>query len=223
MADERRQTRIDPLVEGVTDGVSHGYQALERVLEGLAQSLRVQGRGGGAGSGVSAAGRPSAVDHSTQIVIELLHRAGDLAHGVAHAVARQGPGAPGQQESTHEVVLEAPPGGRASADFKLWNTGPTVLRQLSFQATDLHGAGEQIASKAVTFRPQAVKNIRQNAAAEVQVEVTVPAKAVAGRYRGLVQAKPGDAYAVLELTVLEGAARPTRAPASKRSTKPRRS
>jgi hypothetical protein len=220
MADERRQTRIDPLVEGVTDGVSHGYQALERVLEGLAQSLRVQGRGGAAGSGVTPAGRPSAVDHSTQIVIELLHRAGDLAHGVAHTVARQAPGGAAQQAGAHEVVLKAAPGERSSADFKVWNTGPTLLRELTLHASDLHGEGRQIPSTAVTFTPPAVHNVRQSAAAEVQVEVAVPSGAVAGRYRGLIEASPGDTYAVLALTVVEGGPHRATAGRAKSSKKP---
>jgi hypothetical protein len=234
MPAERRQS-IDPLVAGVSDGVSHGYRALERVLEGLAQSLRVQGRAGTEGSTVTGAGQRSAADHSTQIVVELLHRAGDLAHGVAHSVARQASGGGVQAEGTHEVVLEAAAGGKASAEFKVWNTGPTVLRELTLHATDLQGADRTIASKAVKFKPSAMETVRQNAAAEVQIEVTVPARTAPGRYRGLIHATPGDTYAVLALTVLEGAAkrgraasaagakRTTRAPASKQASRARKS
>jgi methionine-rich copper-binding protein CopC len=235
MADERRQTRIDPLVEGVSDGVSHGYRALERVLEGLAQSIRAQEGAEPSGSAARTGDRPSAIDHSTQIVVELLHRAGDLAHGVAHSVSSQAPRGATQHAGTHEVVLRAAPGAKARADFKVWNTGPTVLRELTFHATDLQGGGRRIAATNVRFHPSAVKNVRQNAAADVQVEVTVPARAVAGRYHGVIEATPTDTHAVLALTVLEGGAkraargaaagekRSTRVPASKRASRARKS
>jgi hypothetical protein len=198
-----------PFVSGVSDGAWYGYQALERVIEGLAESLRLQARTGAprqvrrpyprAGQTPPRA-TPALVDELAYVFAQLLGRAGELAQEVSGSIVHQAESARAEP-CIPQLPLEAAAGTRACVQFKVWNTGSTVLRQVTLTPTDLIGAAGRIGSKAVTFAPPIATDIRQNAAASVEVNVAVPPQAVPGLYRGLVQAEPGDTCAVLELTV----------------------
>jgi uncharacterized membrane protein len=99
------------------------------------------------------------------------------------------------------LALCAAPGATAATTFTVWNTGPTVLTDVQLSATDLIGGSLHGADNAVTFVPALIPQIGPGKGESVEVSVGVPKDAQPGLSRGVVVATPGDASAVLELTV----------------------
>src|ERR1700758_4713871 len=160
---DRPRRPIEPLVSVVGDGVSLGYSALELVVEGLRESLRIQsGRGGARQRGPS--GRPAVPLSSTPrsggsaapslstsaallgdlaaIAAELFGRAGAVAAEVANTVSER-VAQPAEAPSIPELIVGTVAGGTATLEFSVWNTGPTALRHVTLQATELIGAEDR--------------------------------------------------------------------------------
>jgi uncharacterized membrane protein len=207
---------VDPFVAGVSDGVAHGYQAVERVVSGLHQSLRIQARPALPSAQFTAQGtqipprqttygQPATlalVDDLAAIFAELLTRAGDAAQEISHAITtQQQAGASARQDCISRLLLSATPGKTASVQFDFWNTQAVALRPVGFAATDFIGDAGRIGNDVVRFDPPVIEFLRPGDGASVSVEVAVPEQAAAGLYRALVQAEPGNATVVLELTV----------------------
>jgi hypothetical protein len=208
---------MEPLLTAVTDSVATGYQALEHVLEGLRESLRLQT---GSAARVASparkvpparrraahppAGGPTIpagiVQDLAAIIAEGLGLAGTLVEDVAHAIAESAPGPTGA-ECLPALALTAPPGGTAKTQFTVWNTGPTLLTKVELSASDLIGAGLRIPEQTVEFAPSSIPQIGPGKGETVEISVPVPPDTPAGLCRGVVMASPGDACAVLALTI----------------------
>ena len=205
---------IDPLVGVVKDSVALGYEAVELVVEGLRESMRLQTdavRGsvraaatrpaaGRSAQPARAAAPPALVGDVAALAAELFRRAGAVADQVATsstAHAAPGSGADGVPELPAEVVA----GESVTLELSIWNTGPTALRDVAPNATDLLGAGTTCTRDGIVFAPPIVAHIGPGKAATVQITASVPAKTPAGIYRAMIQSEPGDKCAVLELTV----------------------
>jgi hypothetical protein len=218
-AEQRSSARrgYDPLVAGISEGVAAGYEALEYVVEGLRESLprtasthAGAGHGGAGGrrtrSGHGSAGRGigvpyDLVDDVAIILADILEGAGEVAREVAESI-RERRGAP-SRPGVPELELKAAPGERAVVDFRISNTSSKSLKGVKLIAAPLIGSGRPIPADDVTFEPREIDRIGPNRAATVKVIVAVPRDASpGGRYRGLIQAEPGGAHAVLELRVI---------------------
>ena len=221
--DEPQPRPIEPLLEAVTDSVATGYQALEHVLEGLQESLRLQTGaplrpraraarpaarfrpGGGPPPArrvrTGAAHRAGLVQDLAGLVTEALGLAGTLVQDVAEAIGEQTHGSAGAEQCLPTLALCATPGASATTTFTVWNTGPTVLMNVQLSATDLIGGSLRGADNAVTFAPASIPQIGPGKGESVEVSVDVPKDAQPGLSRGVIAAAPGDASAILELTV----------------------
>jgi hypothetical protein len=134
------------------------------------------------------------------IAAELFGRAGAVASEVASTVSER-VAQPAQTPSIPELVVDAVVGEPTTLEFSVWNTGPTALRKVVLNATDLIGSGHHSIRDAIKFRPAIVAQVGPGRSVDVEVDVSVPKSAVAGVYRGLIQAEPGDTCAVLMLNV----------------------
>jgi hypothetical protein len=216
---------MEPLLTAVTDSVATGYQALEHVIEGLRESLRLQA-GAPVRTRVVRATRPAAAlqpgcdapapaTHAKGgaghragllqdlggLVAEALGVAGTLVQDVAEAIGEQPTHGSGGEQCLPTLTLCAAPGATATTTFTVWNTGPTVLTDVELSATDLIGGGLRSADNAVSFVPPSIPQIGPGKGESVELSVGVPKDARPGLSRGVVVATPGDASAVLELTV----------------------
>lgn len=218
--EDRGQARgpIEPLVSVATEGVALGYQALELVVTGLREGLRLQpGSSSGpaatsaaalrarrsTGSGPAAPARAAAGGLTSDLAAiagEVFKRAGAAADEVARAIPKQAQ-APGP---IPELAAEVAAGNTAKVPFSIWNTNPTVLKAVSFAATDLIGVDTSRLGAEITFDPPRLGRIGPGKGATVQIMVAVPPGTPAGTYRALVQAEPPDTCAVLQLSVTAG-------------------
>jgi hypothetical protein len=231
--DQDARRPLDPVVAGLLDGANAGYQAVESVLQGLNEGLRRQAARPPARSGAPAprgfAPRPDAAPapggprdlapgapagrrgelagHLLGIVDGLLGVATNMTQSLADLNARRAaPPAAAPAPATDaplQVAMTATPGTDAIGDFALWNTGPSILTDVSFSATELMGGPPPIRAAAVSFAPPYVPQIAPGASALIGVVVGVPADAPPGRYHGLIQPSVGAAWAVVELEVAE--------------------
>jgi hypothetical protein len=224
---------LDPVIAGLLDGANAGYQALESVLAGLHEGLRRQAARPGAApppTGASPAGfapdtdsgagpgsraltptdrtarAGELLDHMLGIVDGLLGVATNMTRNLAdlNTTRRFGP-APQAAAGPLQVVIRASPGLRGAGDFVLWNTGPSILSDVSFTATDLVGGPPSIPSRAVSLNPPSVAQIGPGTSEQIGVVVTVPADTPLGRYHGVVQPSVGSAWAVVDLEVVAAA------------------
>jgi hypothetical protein len=210
MAGERGSKRrgYDPLVAGISDGVAAGYQALEYVFQGLSESLeRRPGtrsrheRDGERRRPARGVGPPlDIVDDLASLFAELLGRVGEVAQETASSITDRS-WVPAQEEECVRLEITAEPGGQGFTDFRVWNPSSKVLNRVDLMATDLIGHEETIDADAVTFAPTHVDRIPPNRSASPKVVVQIPEDASLGTYRGVIQAMPGQAWAVLEVTV----------------------
>lgn len=214
-ADEKAARRpTEPLIAGVSDGVASGYDALEHVLRGLRESVRQRARVGDASApGARAASGPARgsppglrmpssdlVDEIASLATQLLDRGAYLARDVSGYIDERpwdGPGAQGAAT----LGLRAAAGEVPSVEFRVTNTGASALRSVRLGATDLIGGAGRIGADAVGFDPEAIERARPGGSVTVEVSVSVPKDVPPGTYRGVVAADPGEAWAVLELTV----------------------
>ena len=217
----RNRPGYGPLLDGTRDAVDAGYQGVEYMLEGLRASFEHRPRGGSGtrrpdGSRTHAqrrrssaimeaeSGQTGPADLVTQlmsIVAEVLNRAGDAAQAFAEAVVEQSwmtatsMGVPAWLEASAE------PGKQAKVDFRVWNPGSSELRNVRLTASDLLGEENLSGTGLVTTNPTTIDRISPHGDAKASVIVSVPSDAKPGEYRALIQADPGEAWAILELTV----------------------
>lgn len=227
--DETGSRPHEPLVSGVRDGVEHGYRALETVLDGMRGSLdRVSSRSGrssepdaprprrrpvtgsheqtqsGPGGERTATGARRPLGELLGVMTELLSYAGEVAVDLADEVTG---GLGGHGTPDGALVLRGPAaiaGGETRVQFHLHNRQPRATEPIDFVATDLVGSHGTIDASAVRFDPESIDRIAPQGHAEVDVVVSVPDKTDEGRYRGLVHASLGDAWAVVEVEVVRG-------------------
>lgn len=225
--DETGSRPHEPLVSGVRDGVEHGYRALETVLDGMRGSLdRVSSRSGrssgpdaprprhrpATGSHEQAQSGPSGERATTgarrplgellHVMTDLLSYAGEVAVDLADEVTG---GLGGHGASGGALVLRGPAtvaGGESRVQFHLHNSQPRATEPIDFVATDLIGTSGSIEASWVRFDPGSIDRIPPQGHAEVDIVISVPEKAEAGRYRGVVHATLGEAWAVVEVEVV---------------------
>jgi hypothetical protein len=221
----------------VSDSVSLGYSALELVVEGLRESLKIQSARGAPsrGSGhptVSLSARPAAagppphgrpagstppslgtsaalLGELAAIAAEVFGRVGTVAAEVANTVSERVT-QPADTPSIPELIVAAVAGQTATLPFSVWNTGPTALRKVTLNATELIGAEQRSLKGTITFRPPIVTRVGPGKFVDVEIDVALPKTTPPGIYRGLVQAEPGDTCAVLMLEVTAPPATPKR-------------
>jgi hypothetical protein len=198
----------EPFVAAIGDGVNSGYDALEYVYEGLRESLRLRTGAERSGQAVRRqrgrardrdAGDTGALDDLAGLVSNLLGTASDIVQEFAQFV--------GERSSTTQtdvLVMETAPNESVTVIFEVHNTGTTRLRNVALLATDLIGDGPRIPAEAVSFEPPSIPNIARSASITTKVTVAVPSGTTPDTYRGVVQAEPGSAWAVLELRVVPG-------------------
>ena len=100
----------------------------------------------------------------------------------------------------HAVELSGAPGETVTDQFLLTNTGQTALKGLTFDKTNLIGAGAYtIRRAAITLTPTPTPRGRASTArvapagsTTVTVAVKIPGAAPAGMYRGIVCAQFGQ-------------------------------
>jgi hypothetical protein len=119
----------------------------------------------------------------------------------------------------HTLELAGAPGETPTDEFLLTNTGPTALKQLAFEKTNLIGAAATpVRASAVSFNPDSqgtVGRVRPGGSTTITVAVKIPPRTPPGIYRGVVCARfassddrteaaagPVGAWALLELDVL---------------------
>ena len=141
------------------------------------------------------------------VFAELLGTAGAFAEEVAQTIAEQAAGTP-DDTCLPVLTARAAPGGTATTDFTVWNTGAAALKGVALQATDLVSASARSPEDAVSFTPAAISWIGPGKGETIAITIAVPKDALPGTYRGVVIAAPGDACAVLELTITEPAPQP---------------
>jgi len=234
----------DPVVTAAGEAAAAGYRGLENVYASLRESLRrspprferaasarertarASGRRAGpARTGAApAAPAPAAHDAAPHSIVteiadltaDMLDRLGEAAREIATHIAERDRGeAPAD---VPRLELQAPPGATAKVQFSFRNTGAVALKQVTFVATHLLGAGVYIESDAVRFEHEGkghVERMAPGALTEVTVAVDIPDDAVPGTYRGVIAAgsppptarrayegAPVGAWALLELDVL---------------------
>jgi hypothetical protein len=198
----------DPLVAGISDGVAAGYQALEYVFQGLSESLERRpgtgtkhDRGGHKRRSPRGTGPPlDIIDDLASLFADLLDRAGEVAQETAHSITER-PWVQAHEDECARLGISGEPGAEASTDFRVWNTSSKVLHRVDLSSTDLIGHEKNIDADAVTFAPSYLDRIPPNKSAAPKVVVKIPDDAELGTYRGVIQATPGGAWAVLEVTV----------------------
>jgi hypothetical protein len=151
--------------------------------------------------GPGAPGAPvAAIQELTAIVAQLVDTAGAVAEQVACTIAEQLAG--GAVDGCLPVLCASvAPGGTAPLKFTVWNAGSVAIKEVVVRATDLVAAHASVAAGTVTFKPETIAVIAPGRGETIDIEVAVPKDTAPGLYSGVVIAWPGDACAVLELTV----------------------
>jgi hypothetical protein len=216
----------EPLVAVITDSLNAGYQGLDYVLEALRASIERQPRAGSTrrggalrtaaeGGGTRGAANPHPGDSEAagpaDVVSDLLaifativERAADAAKELAQAISKQTAKSGGHTR----LLAEAEPGEKAKVAFQVWNPSSSALTKVRLVASELigeEGVG-RIGADAVTSTPAVIDRIDPYRDAKASVVVSVPSSAKPGEYRGLIHSDPGDAWAILHLTVEQVAA-----------------
>lgn len=245
---EPRRRTIDPIVAGIGEGVAAGYRAVESVVVGVSESARMRSATRAAGTAASAATRPRArraqpagtrarsagqprttprtvrdttpptiIGELADLTAELLDGIGDAVREIAGHIAERDRFEDDPRH--HTLELEGPQGETVRDEFLLSNTGPTALKDLDFEKTNLIGAAATpIRAGAIKLKPEAegtVDRVRPGGSTTVTVSIKIPADAAPGRYRGVVCARfasdddraeaeggPIGAWALIELEVL---------------------
>ena len=242
MADYRKPPRrqVDPLLAVAAEAAGAGLRGADYVVEGLSEGLRRRTRSRSAGR---AAGRqraaqarspvggsgshggttppahegppPRVTGGTADLFVELLDRFGEAVQDIAAAIADR-ESYDGEPECP-TLELRGVPGHSARIEFDFTNTGPTVLANVAFEATNLLGAATRIGARAVSFKHGKHRNIPRVAPggrARVIVVVKIPGDTPEGTYRGLIAARsappegraeteggPHDAWTLIELKV----------------------
>jgi hypothetical protein len=220
---------MEPLLTAVTDSVATGYQALEHVIAGLRESLRLQA--GAPARAPAGAARPAAAFQPRRGVSPAVFGQRDTFRPAAmtssrhrsHSGSTAGAANPaglvqdvaalvaGGQECLPTLALCTAADGTATTSFTVWNTGPTLLTDVQLSATDLIGGSLRSPGNSVKFAPASIARIAPGKGESVELSVSVPRDAAPDLCRGVVVATPGDASALIELTVT-GAPQPVAVP-----------
>lgn len=228
MTDEQHLRRpLDPVIAGMADAANAGYQALEFVTQGLREGLRRQAgtpshapdgvtsfagvtRFGRTGAEQAPAGalipsshageRGQLLDNVLGIIDGFLGVASNVTRAVAEFNTDPGDGPKSQAGKPFQVQLKGPAGKDATSNFKLWNTGPSPLSNVTFGATELIAASGSIARSSVSFSPETMR-IGPGQSATIKVTVRVPDAARPGRYHGCIQPSVAGTWAVVDLQV----------------------
>jgi hypothetical protein len=159
---------------------------------------------------------PTIIGELADLTVEVLDGMGDAIREIAGHIERD---RFEDDPRHHTLELEGAPGETVRDEFLLSNTGPTALKELDFEKTNLIGAAATpIRAGAIKFKPESegtVDRVRPGGSTTVTVSVKIPADAAPGRYRGVVcarfasdddrteaEAGPVGAWALIELEVL---------------------
>jgi hypothetical protein len=160
---------------------------------------------------------PTIIGELADLTAELLDGIGDAVREIAGHIAERDRFEDDPRH--HTLELEGPPGETVRDEFLLSNTGPTALKDLDFEKTNLIGAAATpIRAGAIKLKPEAegtIDRVRPGGSTTVTVSIKIPADAAPGRYRGVVCARfasdddrteaeggPIGAWALIELEVL---------------------
>jgi hypothetical protein len=218
---------LDPVIAGMADAANAGYQALEFVTQGLREGLRRQaGRsahapdGATSFAGVTRFGKTGAeraptgalvrfpqdgergqlLDNVLGIIDGFLGVATNMTRALAELNTDSDDDPKPQAGKPFQIHLKGPAGKDATGDFKLWNTGPSPLSNVTFDVTELIAASGSIPRSSVSFSPETMQ-IPPGRSATVKVTVCVPDAAKPGRYHGCVQPTVAGTWAVVDLEV----------------------
>lgn len=222
---EPRRRATGSFVAAAGEAVDAGFRALQHVEAGLSESLRRSPPRSGRSAGRARAAAPSAagarpphaiVDELADFTADILDRMGEAARDIAGHIGEHDRSAP--PSPVPRLELEGAPGRRAKDKFWFRNTGGTALKQVSFEATDLLGAGRRIDAGSISFEHSGkdqIERLQPGGLTAVIVAVDIPRDAVANIYRGVIvavfpppsrgrryDAGPVGAWALLELEVL---------------------
>jgi hypothetical protein len=219
----------EPFIVGIREGVEAGYQALEYVLAGLRESVRIrrptwtgatqerlawaQRQGararGATDSGVHplrdfvGEGAPFELDYLVRMLADLLGSASSVAQEFARYISERADHAPAHPKGPAQLELKGFPGSSASCRFRVHNTTANALSDVVFAATQLIGDESGFDTNLITFEPDHMPTIRPGGSVTTTITVRIPPEVPMDTYRGLIIAEPGDAWAVLELSVAE--------------------
>ena len=101
---------------------------------------------------------------------------------------------PDEAEELDSVVVRGRAGQRASAVFRLANSGNTALTDVRFSATDLRSQsaiGIVIPSERVSFAAPSLASLGVADTARITVTVDIPRGILGGRYRGAIIVQTG--------------------------------
>ena len=160
---------------------------------------------------------PTIVGELADLTVGFLDGLGDAVREIAGDIAERDRFADDPRH--HTLASEGAPGETVDDEFLLSNTGPTALKELTFEATDLIGDAEApIPATAVSFTPKrrgSVERVRPGGSTTVVVAIDIPEGTPPGMYHGVVcarfasqddrseaQAGPVGAWALIELDVL---------------------
>jgi hypothetical protein len=148
--------------------------------------------------------RPSdAIDSMVDLVSGLVHELGRVAQSTLD-LGFGGP-EPGWQRAGPPEELVFPdvrPGERSRVTMDVHNTGRTPIEEVTFSMTTLRSGGSEPHELHVGFEAHPVGRIRPGGQSTTTLQVDVPASAIPGTYRGLVQADPTDAWVVVTVKVV---------------------
>jgi hypothetical protein len=219
----------EPLIVGIREGVEAGYQALEYVLAGLRESVRIRRptwtgstkerldwaqRQGAHARGTTDSGRhplrdfvgegaPFELDYLVRMLADLLGSASGVAQEFARYISERSEQEPAHPKAPAQLEPKGFPDSNASCQFRVHNTTSTALRDVVFAGTELIGDEAAVQTSLISFEPDHISSIRPGGSVTTTVTVAIPRGFPRDTYRGLILAEPGDAWAVLELTVLE--------------------
>jgi hypothetical protein len=235
--DDRRRSRrqTDPLVAAAAEAAGVASELADSVFEGVTTNIRgrrtrtaadapagrrrpARMRSMGAGTtarSYSEGAYPPEQDTTADLIVELLERFGAAVREFAATFAERD--RYGGEPEYPVLELAATPGGTAVTKLVFTNTGPTALRDVTFESTDLLGAAATIDVSEVKFRHgegSSIPRLAPGGRATVIVSVELDPDTPIGFYRGVIQARsaapkgraathggPEDAWSLLELEV----------------------
>jgi hypothetical protein len=148
-------------------------------------------------------GAPFELDYLVRMLADLLGSASAVAQEFARYISERGEHEPTHPTAPAQLTPKGFPDSDASCQFRVHNTTSTALRDVVFAATQLIGDEAAVDASLVTFAPEHIPSIRPGGSVTTTVTVAIPPGFPLDTYRGLILAEPGDAWAVLELTVAE--------------------
>jgi hypothetical protein len=163
--------RLDPL-----GAVGEGMAAGSRVVGAVADSMGARG----------GSSRATVGEDLTDLTAELFDRLGETLRELAGVIAERGPSR--GEGALPALALSGVAGETASVPFRFTNTGEAALDEVGFVATALLGAAAAIDASAVHVGWPDGTSLRPRGSIELTLQVEIPDDAPPGSYRGVIAA-----------------------------------